>query len=97
MKQHSQFINEIGKRYTMGIKGLTLIIQENAPDAIKKVDIKNQFGRKIAIVSIQLVSCVNSLSLIAFLYLGCVSIPDNTPTGKIFADSACGVQLDEHI
>lgn len=35
----------------MGIKGLTQVIQEYAPDAIKKVDIKHQFGRKIAIVS----------------------------------------------
>ena len=36
----------------MGIKGLTQVIQEYAPDAIKKVEIKHQFGRKIAIVSI---------------------------------------------
>ncbi|KAI5793742.1 PIN domain-like protein [Peziza echinospora] len=33
----------------MGIKGLTAIIQEYAPDAIKKVEIKSQFGRKVAI------------------------------------------------
>ncbi|KAF8468810.1 flap endonuclease 1 [Kalaharituber pfeilii] len=33
----------------MGIKGLFQIVQEYAPDAIKKVDIKHQFGRKIAI------------------------------------------------
>lgn len=34
----------------MGIKGLAQVIQEHAPDAFKKVEIKNQFGRKIAIV-----------------------------------------------
>ncbi|RPB21457.1 PIN domain-like protein [Terfezia boudieri ATCC MYA-4762] len=33
----------------MGIKGLAQVIQEYAPDAIKKVEIKHQFGRKIAI------------------------------------------------
>ncbi|KAF8449659.1 PIN domain-like protein [Terfezia claveryi] len=33
----------------MGIKGLAQLIQEYAPDAIKKVEIKHQFGRKIAI------------------------------------------------
>lgn len=35
----------------MGIKGLAQVIQENAPDAIKNVEIKHEFGRKIAIVS----------------------------------------------
>ncbi|KAF8424143.1 PIN domain-like protein [Tirmania nivea] len=33
----------------MGIRGLAQVIQEYAPDAIKKVEIKHQFGRKIAI------------------------------------------------
>jgi flap endonuclease-1 len=35
----------------MGIKGLFQIIKEEAPDAIKEGEIKNQFGRKVAIVS----------------------------------------------
>lgn len=35
----------------MGIKQLFSIIKEEAPDAIKEGDIKNQFGRKVAIVS----------------------------------------------
>lgn len=34
----------------MGIKHLFQVIQENAPDAIKAGDIKNHFGRKVAIV-----------------------------------------------
>ncbi|MCJ1254020.1 Elongation of fatty acids protein 2 [Lignoscripta atroalba] len=33
----------------MGIKQLALVINENAPDAIKVGEIKNQFGRKVAI------------------------------------------------
>ncbi|MCJ1338943.1 Elongation of fatty acids protein 2 [Bachmanniomyces sp. S44760] len=33
----------------MGIKQLAQVINENAPDAIKPGDIKNQFGRKVAI------------------------------------------------
>lgn len=35
---------------TMGIKQLFSIIKEEAPDAIKEGEIKNQFGRKVAIV-----------------------------------------------
>lgn len=35
----------------MGIKQLFQIIKEEAPDAIKESEIKNQFGRKVAIVS----------------------------------------------
>jgi hypothetical protein len=34
----------------MGIKNLSVIIKENAPDAIKEGEIKNHFGRKVAIV-----------------------------------------------
>lgn len=34
----------------MGIKQLFTIIKENAPAAIKTGEIKNQFGRKVAIV-----------------------------------------------
>jgi flap endonuclease-1 len=33
----------------MGIKNLFQIISENAPEAIKTGEIKNQFGRKVAI------------------------------------------------
>jgi flap endonuclease-1 len=36
----------------MGIKQLTAVIREEAPDAIKEGEIKNQFGRKVAIVSL---------------------------------------------
>lgn len=35
----------------MGIKQLFSIIKEEAPGAIKEGEIKNQFGRKVAIVS----------------------------------------------
>ena len=34
----------------MGIKNLMSIIRENAPDAIVEGEIKNHFGRKVAIV-----------------------------------------------
>ncbi len=34
----------------MGIKQLFQIIKEEAPDAIKEGEIKNHFGRKVAIV-----------------------------------------------
>lgn len=33
----------------MGIHGLSKVIGDNAPDAIKEYDIKNLFGRKVAI------------------------------------------------
>ncbi|CRK40800.1 hypothetical protein BN1723_004914 [Verticillium longisporum] len=33
----------------MGIKNLFQILKEEAPDAIKEGEIKNQFGRKVAI------------------------------------------------
>ncbi len=36
----------------MGIKSLFSIIKDEAPAAIKEGDIKGQFGRKVAIVSI---------------------------------------------
>jgi len=35
----------------MGIKNLFSVIKDEAPAAIKEGDIKNQFGRKVAIVS----------------------------------------------
>jgi len=38
----------------MGIKHLHQLIQEHAPDAVKAGEIKNQFGRKVAIVSLTL-------------------------------------------
>lgn len=34
----------------MGIKQLFSIIKDEAPDAVKEGEIKNQFGRKVAIV-----------------------------------------------
>jgi flap endonuclease-1 len=36
----------------MGIKQLFSIIKEEAPEAIKEGEIKNQFGRKVAIVGL---------------------------------------------
>ncbi|KAJ9116020.1 Elongation of fatty acids protein 2 [Naganishia onofrii] len=33
----------------MGIKGLTALLSENAPKAMKEHDIKTLFGRKVAI------------------------------------------------
>lgn len=43
----------------MGIKGLYQVLKENCPDAIKEGEIKNQFGRKVAIDA--------SMSLYSFL------------------------------
>lgn len=37
----------------MGIKQLFSIIKEEAPESIKEGEIKNQFGRKVAIVSLR--------------------------------------------
>jgi flap endonuclease-1 len=37
----------------MGIKHLYQLIEEHAPEAVKKGEIKNQFGRKVAIVRSQ--------------------------------------------
>jgi hypothetical protein len=39
------------KRAKMGIKQLFSIIKDECPDAYKEGEIKNQFGRKVAIVS----------------------------------------------
>ena len=36
-------------RVTMGIKGLTGLLNEHAPNSIKEHDIKTLFGRKVAI------------------------------------------------
>lgn len=49
--------NKIIQQYSaattkMGIKQLFQIIKEEAPDAIKEGEIKNQFGRKVAIVCV---------------------------------------------
>ena len=38
-------------RHCLTIAELAQIIHENAPDAIKTGEIKNHFGRKVAIVS----------------------------------------------
>jgi flap endonuclease-1 len=40
----------------MGIKALFQVIKDEAPDAFKEGDIKNQFGRKVAIVSSSLMT-----------------------------------------
>jgi hypothetical protein len=57
----------------MGIKHLAQLIAENAPDAIKTGEIKNQFGRKVAIVSFSSLTG-NSRTLTR---KGCVRIPPN--------------------
>lgn len=44
----------------MGIKQLFSIIKDEAPAAIKEGDIKNQFGRKVAIVSFILPFLISS-------------------------------------
>ena len=45
----------------MGIKQLFSIIRDEAPQAIKEGEIKNQFGRKVAIVRLiqPLPSCIS--------------------------------------
>ncbi|EED14041.1 Flap endonuclease Rad27, putative [Talaromyces stipitatus ATCC 10500] len=47
----------------MGIKHLYQVISENAPDAVKTGEIKNHFGRKVAIVRINRIS----MSIYSFL------------------------------
>lgn len=42
----------------MGIKQLFSIIKEEAPEAVKEGEIKNHFGRKVAIVSLQWLLCI---------------------------------------
>lgn len=44
----------------MGIKQLFSILKDEAPDAIKEGEIKNQFGRKVAIVCL-LFNCLSQL------------------------------------
>ena len=36
-------------QYTMGIHGLTKLLGDNAPSCMKENEIKNYFGRKVAI------------------------------------------------
>lgn len=47
---HRELASEESSVATMGIKQLFQIVKEEAPDAIKEGEIKNQFGRKVAIV-----------------------------------------------
>ena len=55
----------------MGIKALFQVIKDEAPDAFKEGDIKNQFGRKVAIVS----SVTGNLcGLLLTHHIGCVSL-----------------------
>ncbi|GIC86542.1 multifunctional nuclease RAD27 [Aspergillus udagawae] len=51
----------------MGIKHLFQVIQENAPDAIKAGDIKNHFGRKVAIDACVEHFSNTSMSIYSFL------------------------------
>ncbi|KAI9801694.1 MAG: Elongation of fatty acids protein 2 [Piccolia ochrophora] len=50
----------------MGIKQLYQVIKENAPDALRDGEIKNHFGRKVAIVSTATDS-LRSMSIYSFL------------------------------
>jgi hypothetical protein len=47
---HRESASEDSSAAAMGIKQLFQIVKEEAPDAIKEGEIKNQFGRKVAIV-----------------------------------------------
>ncbi|KAK8084174.1 hypothetical protein PG996_002955 [Apiospora saccharicola] len=51
----------------MGIKQLFSIIKDEAPDAIKEGDIKNQFGRKVAIDAFVSQCPFSSMSIYSFL------------------------------
>lgn len=46
----------------MGIKQLFSIIKDEAPDSIKEGEIKNQFGRKVAIVSTALLGSSRAIT-----------------------------------
>lgn len=70
----------------MGIKQLFSIIKDEAPDAIKEGEIKNQFGRKVAIVSLlslfplpPINLTFNLQSMLIFYFPGCVRLPRPTP------------------
>jgi hypothetical protein len=52
----------------MGIKQLFSIIREEAPEAVKEGEIKNQFGRKVAIVRFSHASFLDNNSW----FIGCV-------------------------
>lgn len=52
----------------MGIKHLYQLIDEHAPESIKKGEIKNQFGRKVAIVG----QNTRLLSERPLIHIGCV-------------------------
>ena len=54
----------------MGIKHLYQLIEEHAPEAVKKGEIKNQFGRKVAIVRLLSSHLYGQL----LTYSGCVCI-----------------------
>ena len=55
----------------MGIKQLYSIIKDEAPGAIKEGDIKNQFGRKVAIVSRPISALVPFALALALRPVGC--------------------------
>ncbi len=54
----------------MGIKQLFSIIKDEAPDAIKEGEIKNQFGRKVAIVRAHVFSFLSSHYIDCFMAAG---------------------------
>ena len=58
------------KSVAMGIKHLYQLIEEHAPEAVKKGEIKNQFGRKVAIVRLLSSHLCGQL----LTYSGCVCI-----------------------
>lgn len=48
---HKHFPARTAKLTLLTLSELTQVIQDNCPDAIQTGEIKNQFGRKVAIVS----------------------------------------------
>lgn len=55
----------------MGIKQLFSIIKDEAPEAVKEGEIKNQFGRKVAIVCFRPLPNP-SVSFVVLTWPGCV-------------------------
>jgi hypothetical protein len=64
------------------------VIQEEAPDAIKAGEIKNQFGRKVAIVG----TYAEYLNLVLSLFTGCVEL-----TLMLILAGAYFPQVNEHL
>lgn len=86
----------------MGIKQLFSIIKEEAPAAIKEGEIKNQFGRKVAIVSdnrLFLPFSMNILeeNILISLRSGCVRYFLTEWAPWYLFDTNIAIQLNEHL